>query len=192
MPDKECGRLIIRDGGSIDIATDRGKAALTGWSATDEKEICCGYKFTIRCPSDAIDTRNHGDSSNTSQDNVQNLLQQRGRKVGVICSGTYDIYYVTGEVAHGCGGIVCNHYANYFVTPLGPLPGLLGATSGTPNNAPAREALERLKNQPVRYSSNQKRDFLVGYWPWWGNSYTTGSMTWKLVPISGMVLEWSG
>ena len=190
MADKDCGRLIIRDGGSIDLATDQGKAALTGWDAGEGKEICCVYKFTIHFPSDAI-----GSTSGTYNERdaafVQAQLQANGRKIGVICPGTYDIYYVSGITSQGCGGLVCSCYANYVVTPLGPLPGHVGAQTGSANNSAAREGLERLKGQPVRYRSSEKQDFLVGFWPVHYNAYSNGSMTWKIVPVSGMVAEWN-
>ena len=190
MTERNSGRLIIRHGGAIDLSMDNGKAALTGWNAAEEKEICCGYRFTIRFPADAIGTTS-GTYNERDAAFVQSLLQANGRKIGVICPGTYDIYYVSGTTSQGCGGLVCRCYANYVVTPLGPLSGHLGAQTGSSNNAAARQALEQLKSQPTRYSSPRKQDFLVGFWPVHYNAYSNGSMTWKIVPISGMVAEWN-
>jgi hypothetical protein len=188
MAEKDCGRLVLRQGG-IDISRD-GKLLVSGWDGENDRESCCGYEFTIRFPSDAI-----GSTSGTYNERdagfVQSQLQSLGRKIGVICAGTYDIFYVSGTTSQGCGGLVCSCYANYVVTPLGPLSGHVGDQSGSSNNEAARTRLEQLKGQPTRYSSPEKQDFKVGFWPVHYNAYSNGSMTWKIVPVSGMVLEWN-
>lgn len=188
MAEKDCGRLVLREGG-IDVSR-KGNLLISGWDKENDRESCCGYEFTIHFPSDAIGTTS-GTYNERAADYVQSLLHDKGRKIGVICPGTYDICYVSGTTKQGCGGLVCRCYANYVVTPLGPLPGHVGSQTGSSNNTAAREALERLKKQPTRYSSPKKQDFLVGFWPVHYNAYSNGSMTWRIVPISGMVAEWN-
>ncbi len=177
---------MLRDGG-IDIGR-KGKLLISGWNDDNDREDCCGYEFTINFPADATGSTTSTFHERTA-DEVQSSLREKGRKIGVICTGTYDIVYVSGTIAPGCGNTNCSCYNGYVVTTLGPLPGFPDVPLASRRGVTNRE-LEDFKKHPVRYRSDKKQDFHVGYWPYHYNSYASGSITWKIVPISGMIMAW--
>jgi hypothetical protein len=148
----------------------------------------CGKKCIEFTVSSSDRTQNVGSATNNVRtlEQVMASLETGGRPVARLAPGKYTIGYVGGIITPGCGSayINCEHYDNYFVTSLGPLQGFIG-WSGRNTQA----LLEQLKEaKPLEYTvGSGGMLFKVGYFPWWYDSYLSGSVTYELCAITGRI-----